>query len=287
MGQLVALAGFLRPEKSMLLFTLLAKLINSPEIEKEACLQFFNADGLQLVKSQKLLEFDNPQLLSEVLAIICQFCRISISNYESIHGLDLYGSLKKCINHADASIRAKTCNIIGHMCRHSDYFYQHLMDCDLIRDCIASCSDKDPATRKFACFALGNAAFHNEKLYQALKPAILPVISLLKDKDERTRANASGALGNFARNSKVMVAELVEHRAIDALFAVAVKDPSLNAQRVALFSLGNLCNYPECKSIVMNSEAFMSSVRKIAKQLEAASDKTYIKYAKRFMQRIN
>jgi fused-like protein len=113
------------------------------------------------------------------------------------------------------------------MCRHSDYFYEYILKHGLITECIVCCSDKDPGTRKFACFALGNAAFHNDKLYMALKPSIPHIINLLKDKDERTRANASGALGNFARNSAVMINELITQNAVDALFQLAVKDPSL------------------------------------------------------------
>jgi hypothetical protein len=56
---------------------------------------------------------------------------------------------------------------------------------------------------------------------------------------------------------------------------------------VALFSLGNLCGYKECKSLILGNEGMIQYVKKISKQLETSQDKTYIKYAKRFIQRIN
>lgn len=210
-----------------MIFSLLAKLINCPEIEKEICQQFYTARGLQLIKRKGMLDSDNFSFLSDVLAIICQFCRISKTYYKNVHELDIYTNIKKCIMHPDAGIRSKTNNLIGHMCRHSDFFYDHILKNDIISACIQCCSDSDPATRKFACFALGNAAFHNNKLYKALKPGIPVVIGLLKDKDEKTRTNACGALGNFARNSADLILDLMNQGAVESLFKIATQDPSL------------------------------------------------------------
>lgn len=271
----------------MLIFSLIAKFINSQEIEKDICQQFYQERGLQLIKRLNLLETDNASFLSDILAVICQFCRISKNYYKNVHDLDLYSGLKRGITHADPSIRSKTCNLMGHMCRHSDFFYEHLLRQELIPACIACCSDPDSATRKFACFALGNAAFHNDKLYPALRAAIPSVVGLLRDKDEKTRTNACGALGNFARNSPLLLPDLLQQSSVEALFAVAVRDASLNAQRVALFSLGNLCGYKECRELVLASDTLMTAVKKVGKSLEAATDKTYVKYAKRFLQRLN
>ena len=248
-----------------MIFSLIAKFINSPEIEKEICQQFYQARGLQLIKRLNLMETDNHAFLSEILAIVCQFCRISKTYYKNVHELDVYGSIKKGIVHPDASIRAKTNNLIGHMCRHSDFFYEHLLKHELIPACIACCSDGDSATRKFACFALGNAAFHNDKLYPVLRGAIPAVVGLLRDKDEKTRTNACGALGNFARNSPLLLGDLLQQSSVEALFTVAVRDASLNAQRVALFSLGNLCGYKECRELVLASEPLMTAVKKVSK----------------------
>lgn len=270
-----------------LVFSLIAKLINSPEIEKDVCQQFYQERGLQLIKRLNLLETDNSSFLSDILAVICQFCRISKTYYKNVHDLDLYAGLKKGISHQEAAIRAKTCNLIGHMCRHSDFFYEYLLRNELIPACITCCSDSDPATRKFACFALGNAAFHNDKLYPALRAAIPAVVGLLRDKDEKTRTNACGALGNFARNSPTLLPDLLQQQAVEALFSVAVRDPSMNAQRVALFSLGNLCGYKECKDLVLASDSMVTAVKKVGKSLETITDKTYFKYAKRFLQRLN
>ena len=84
-----------------------------------------------------------------------------------------------------------------------------------------------------------------------------------------------------------MIPDLMDLGAVDALFLVATKDPSLNAQRVALFSIGNFCVYPECKTFILGNENYVSALKKITKSLETASDKTYVKYAKRLLQRIN
>ena len=59
--------------------------------------------------------------------------------YEPIHLLNIYNDLKMLINHQDANIRAKICNLIGNMCRHSPYFYDSLVKYDLLGDCIKSC----------------------------------------------------------------------------------------------------------------------------------------------------
>lgn len=210
----------------MLVYQLLSKLLTSPKIEKEVCQQFFKARGLAQIKRLGLFEHDWPALQLELISIVCQFCRLGKVYYEAVHELEIYPYLKKCMQHSEPSIRAKTHNLLGHMCRHNAFFYEHLLKHGLLSDCIVGCSDADPATRRFACFALGNAAFHNDKLYHVFKPAIKSVVQLLRDPDERTRANAAGALGNFARNSAVLVPELMSQSAVDALFAVALKDPS-------------------------------------------------------------
>lgn len=113
------------------------------------------------------------------------------------------------------------------MCRHSDFFYDYLVEQTIIQQCIKCCKDPDSQTRKFACFALGNAAFHNDKLYGTLRTSIPHLIALLSDEEERTRANASGALGNFARNSTVLIKDLIESGALQKLMQVATQDNAL------------------------------------------------------------
>ena len=78
-----------------MIFSLLAKLINCPEIEKDICQQFYQARGLQLIKRKSLLDSDNFSFLSDVLAIVCQFCRISKTYYKNVHELDIYANIKK------------------------------------------------------------------------------------------------------------------------------------------------------------------------------------------------
>lgn len=75
------------------------------------------------------------------------------------------------------------------------------------------------------------------------------MVNLLKDDEEKTRANAAGALGNFVRNSDKLCGELIKSGALKQLLEVveADKGPSQSPRRIALFSIGNLCVYPECK----------------------------------------
>lgn len=233
---LIEVAQLMKVKKIKIVINLLAKLFNSSEIEEEMCRQFFAARGLHLIKKLDLFNAEGEVNLVDVLSIICQFCRISEKYYRSIDELAIYEDLSRCFKHPDAGIdclintiavRAKACNMIGHMCRHSDFFYPKLIQFGIIDNCIECCRDTDTYTRKFACFALGNAAFHNDKLYQYLKPAIPLIINLLRDTEERTRANASGALGNFARNSSILVKDLLQAGAVPLLLDIATNDTSL------------------------------------------------------------
>lgn len=278
--------AYLNNEKINLVFSLLAKQINAGEIEKDISTQFYQASGLQIIKKYKLQNSENSTVQADVLSMICQFCRISKNYYKPIHELNIYSNLKSGLGHDDPSVRAKICNVVGHMCRHSDFFYDMLKDTGLISECINCCWDTDSATRKFACFALGNAAFHNDKLYKILRTSIPHVVKLQKDNDERTRANASGALGNYARNSNFLIDDQVKAGAIHLQLQVACNDNSLNAKRVALFSLGNICAYNECKKMIENNGQFKDNIQNIIMQMNSIKCTTFIKYANRFLQRL-
>ena len=151
--------------------------------------------------------------------------------------------------HKDPGIRAKVCNLIGNLCRHTGFFYEKLLKYGLIQCAIDCCKDSDRNTRKFACFAVGNAGFHNDVLYEHLKSCVPLLVELLKDPEEKTRANAAGALGNFVRNSNALCKELIRHGALKQLMDVVQSDkgPSQSPRRIALFSIGNLCVYKECR----------------------------------------
>ena len=70
----------------------------------------------------------------------------------------------------------------------------------------------------------------------------------MRDEEEKTRANAAGALGNLVRNSAQLCPVLVNHRVAQALLDVALHDPCAAPRRIALFSLGTLCVYRDCRS---------------------------------------
>ena len=115
------------------------------------------------------------------LALISQLARISKDFYEPIHNANIYNDLKSLIQHSDANIRAKVCNLIGNLCRHTGFFYEKLLKFGLIAAAIECCRDSDRNTRKFACFAVGNAGFHNDVLYEHLRPCVILLVELLRD----------------------------------------------------------------------------------------------------------
>lgn len=90
-----------------------------------------------------------------------------------------------------------------------------------------------------------------------------PVIS------EKSRANAAGALGNLARHSDSTVPVLVRHKAVETLLQLAVTTEELlatrrnvahenglgvSSQRIALFSLGNLCAHAACRKVLLAAD---------------------------------
>lgn len=181
------------------------------------------------------------------------------------------------------------CNLIGNLCRHTGFFYDKLLKQGLIEAAIERCTDPDPNTRKFACFAVGNAGFHNENLYESLRPCVPLLVDLLQDPEEKTRANAAGALGNFVRNSNTLCKDLIEHGALDQLLEVVKNDrgPSQSPRRIALFSIGNLCVYKECKEEFesMGIRTIIEPFRKA--DLKGSNDPQVVKYATRIIQKLD
>lgn len=155
---------------------------------------------------------------------------------------------------------------------------------NLIAELTDRCRDPDRNTRKFACFAIGNAGFHNAELYEALRPCIPALIELLNDVEEKTRANAAGALGNLVRNSDLLCTDLVAHGAIERLLHTVMEDDgqTQSARKIALFSLGNFCTYPECRTILLERYSFLDIVAKLSTQ----PDPTVQKYVARIRQKL-
>jgi hypothetical protein len=182
-----------------------------------------------------------------------------------------------CLLTRGGECMSSACVYAGNLCRHSAYFYRHLEVHDFITPIIKCCSDSDSATRKFACFAYGNAAFHDGTLYKKLAAGIPSLVAALYDRETKTRVNAAGALGNLARNGDQVVAQMIHAGAVkvsEAIFCTPItatkalhdsmsslysscalasqemvevatvnnQEPGL--QSVALFSLGNMANFP-------------------------------------------
>lgn len=195
---------------------LISRLVFNAESSKVFAQQFVSGGGLTTITKYKLLDANNmPLLIVDTLSLISQLARISKDFYDNIHQANIYNDIKALIQHQDAGIRAKVCNLIGNLCRHTGFFYEKLLKFTLINLAIECCRDPDRNTRKFACFAVGNAGFHNDVLYEHLRPCVPLLVDLLKDQEEKTRANAAGALGNFVRNSNALCRDLIQFQALD------------------------------------------------------------------------
>lgn len=185
--------------------------------------QFVAGDGLGAMNQAGLLARDVPtKLLSDAVLLINQLARTSEEHYPYIQQAQVLPHLASLLEHEEASIRAKACNLFGNLCRYSGMFYKDFDNTpahatrSLLASLVMCCHDADAVTRKFACFAIGNASFHSGTLYQNLRSSIPYLVKALSDRDEKTRANAAGALGNLVRNSgsltEILNDELVPQR---------------------------------------------------------------------------
>eukprot|EP00164_Ancoracysta_twista_P002748 GFYU01003655.1.p1 GENE.GFYU01003655.1~~GFYU01003655.1.p1 ORF type:complete len:1190 (-),score=281.96 GFYU01003655.1:151-3621(-) len=244
--------------------------------------QFVDFGGLSGTTVKDILcDQDSPGLLVDTLLIVSQLARLSKKHYEAIHKADLYISICQLLQHQDASVRAKTCNLVGNLCRHSGVFYDTLLRSGVLQLLMERCSDPDKNTRKFACFGIGNAAFHNDSLYKHLRPCIPRLAALLEDPEEKTRANAAGALGNLARNSDSLSEDLI-HEGVIAKLLKTLDDPAPSPRKIALFSLGNFAGHPACRRVLVDMQ-FQAKLQVI----QNTNDATTQKYIQRILQKLD
>ncbi|XP_039047016.1 serine/threonine-protein kinase TIO-like [Hibiscus syriacus] len=219
---------------------------------------------------RRLLDSSSPRdAVLDTLMIVSDLARMDKGFYEFINGALILDTLRDFLAHEDANVRAKACNALGNMCRHSAYFYESLARHQIIGPLIDRCADPDRRTRKFACFAIGNAAYHNDMLYEELRRSIPQLAMLLVSAEEdKTKANAAGALSNLVRNSNKLCEEIISKGAMQALLklvadcSVVALNPSKkdaiieSPLKIALFSLGKMCAYPNCRHFLRSSELF-------------------------------
>ncbi len=239
--------------------------------------QFVDHGGIAMVKNLALLRQEVPwMMLVDVLLILSQLARIPDGKYyPQLKRGDFLDDLGSLLEHANANVRSKACNLLGNMCRHSNFFYGDLLgDGGLVDSLVSRCEDEDSDTRKFACFAVGNGSFHSDQLYPSLRPSIPILVRLLDDADEKSRANAAGALGNLVRNSGLLCGDLARHGAPQALVEVAMSDPSTQPRRIALFSLGNFCAYGETRAAL--GDTFGSRMEAFARDCADAKTREYV-----------
>ncbi|GMI78798.1 TWO IN ONE, FUSED [Hibiscus trionum] len=219
---------------------------------------------------RRLLDSSSPRdVILDTLMVVSDLARMDKGFYEFINGALILDTLRDFLAHEDPNVRAKACNALGNMCRHSAYFYDSLARHHIIGLLIDRCADPDRRTRKFACFAIGNAAYHNDTLYEELRRSIPQLAKLLvSEEEDKTKANAAGALSNLVRNSNKLCEEIISNGAMQALLKLVAdcsvvslnpsKKDAINESplKIALFSLGKMCAYPNCRQFLRSSELF-------------------------------
>uniref|UniRef100_M4BW38 non-specific serine/threonine protein kinase n=1 Tax=Hyaloperonospora arabidopsidis (strain Emoy2) TaxID=559515 RepID=M4BW38_HYAAE len=230
---------------------------------KQFASQFVENNGILVIKEYGMLRSRcSSSLIVDTLSIVIQLARISEVNCNYIRTADLLSELGQLLEHPESLVRTKTLNCIGNLCRHSTTFYQHFAipfadspaSKTLLDLIIRGLSDPHGHVRRSACFAIGNAAFHSDDLYHLLRSAIPALVQNLHDGEDKTRADAGRALGNFARNSNKLCGDLCTYQVPSELLKLAMVETSIPSRRSILFSLGNLCSYPECVKVLAEAE---------------------------------
>ena len=132
-----------------------------------------------------------------------------------------------------------------------------------------------------------HSSLEHDDLSAIMERCVKLLVDLLKDQEEKTRANAAGALGNFVRNSNALCKDLIRHHALEQLLDVVANDqgPSQSPRRIALFSIGNLCVYKECRRAL--EEMGIRRTIEPFTQNTPNSDQQVVKYATRIIQKLN
>lgn len=96
-------------------------------------------------------------VLVPMLLALSQLGRMSKDLVPQLLSAGLVPLLRPLLEHTDAAVRARVCNVVGNLCRHNDACYEALRAAEMVPALVERCADPDRSTRKFACFAIGNA----------------------------------------------------------------------------------------------------------------------------------
>ena len=244
---------------------LLARLSVANQESSSVSEEFAAAGGLSPSILSLILEpSNNTSVLTSGLLIISQLARSAASPdiQKMFVESQLVPLMPALLRSSDPTVRARAANLLGNLCRHSDALYVDLKQYKVIPHLIDLCTDPDRSTRKFACFAIGNAGFHSSLLYPLLRPAVIPLVHLLKDEEDRTRANAAGALGNLLRNSSELVPDVLSAGALKGLMDLISFGSKTNegvvklasSVQISLFSLGNMAAHYDCATALVGMD---------------------------------
>lgn len=256
---------------------------------------FYPALGSAGVASQlrPLLLHREPGVRAKACNMIGNMCKHSEFFYGALRDGGLLDALIRLCSDGDRTTRKFACFAIGNA-----GFHRRARPA-------SNRTGRDPLARPSrvpTCSPGSLAPARSADLYDVLRPSIPPLVALLDDEEPKTRANAAGALGNFVRNSDGLCRDLIAGGAPEALLrmvanrdgggtprstassatataaaAAAAGSDSGSPLKMALFSLGNMCAYPICRTRLLE----LGLIQMLA-PLASLEDPT----VKKFVQRI-
>ena len=222
-------------------------------------LQFLEEGGLEeLVSIGSLRETTPAPLAIGALVIFSQLARASAGNYDGLRAAGVPSGLGALLAHADATVRAKACNLVGNLCRHSAFFYAALRE---RRTSGGGANDGDgwpplgrareailpPPTGKRDQRQLEDEErrprrrrdwrLPHEGGSAGEKSIVDRLVDLCADRDPSARKFACFAVGNAAFHSDALYTDLAP--AVAPLVA-ALDDPEEKTRANAAGALGNL-----------------------------------------------
>ena len=99
-------------------------------------------------------------MLVDVLLILSQLARIPDGVLPAAEAGRLLDDLGSLLEHANANVRSKACNLLGNMCRHSNFFYGDLLgDGGLVDSLVSRCEDEDSIRASLLALLLATDPF--------------------------------------------------------------------------------------------------------------------------------
>jgi hypothetical protein len=109
--------------------------------------------------------------------------------------------------------------------------------------------------------------------------------------EEKMRSNAAGAIGNLVRNGAGLCKELIRIEIPQALLEMTMHEKLVSPQRIALFSLGTMVMYSQCRAVLVAHKPSLGDlIAQLQQQVSGSPsqpmDDTVYKYLVRLKQKL-